>query len=187
LGLADKLNEKSQWIRRFEAWTATKCVLAIVTRQHVDNLLKDMPPKELLALMERMKSASSEWVQYYASFLGLSNRERIEMVLTEMGRKFGIPDSDGVLLTFEPTHSDLAKMNGSSGALVGSVMTALIEEGEIGRRSRKCILLRGGTIEAAVSEDSHLANAHVPPSIGPAASSRRNAAGRRQHRWGRRS
>ena len=44
LGLADKLNEKGQWVRRFEAWTASKCVLAIVTRQHVRNLLKDDEP-----------------------------------------------------------------------------------------------------------------------------------------------
>src|SRR5271167_302004 len=40
LGLADKLNEKGQWVRRFEAWTASKCVIAIFTRQHVRDLLK---------------------------------------------------------------------------------------------------------------------------------------------------
>ena len=55
LGLADKLNDKGQWIRRFEAWTASKCVLAVVTRQHVRNVLTNMNPEELLALSERMK------------------------------------------------------------------------------------------------------------------------------------
>ena len=187
LGLADKLNEKGQWIRRFEAWTATECVLAIVTRQHVRNLLKDMTPEELLALSERMSSAASEWVQYYATFLGLSSRERIEMVMAELGRKFGVPDRDGVLLTFEPTTSDLADMIGSSRPVVRSVMADLIEDGEIGRRDRKYILLHGGAIEATVSEDSHIANAHLPPSIEAATSSRLCTLVRRQHRSWRQS
>ncbi len=186
LGLADKLNEKGQWVRRFEAWTASNCVLAIVTRDHVRNLLKAMSAEELLALSERMNSAAAEWVQYYATFLGLSYRERIEMVLAELGRKFGVADSDGVLLTFEPTHSDLAEMIGSSRPVVGRVLTELAEDGEIGRRERKYILLRGGTIEAAVNEVAHVANGHVPTSIQLAASSRqRSAPLQRQHRWSR--
>ncbi len=187
LGLADKLNEKGQWIRRFEAWTATNCVLAIVTRQYVRNLLKEMAPEELLVLSEQMSSASSEWVQYYATFLGLSYRERIEMVMAELGRKFGVPDHDGILLTFEPTTSDLAEMIGSSRPVVLHVMADLIEEGEIGRRDRKYILLHGGAIEATLNEGSHIANGHVPPSIRPAASSRSAAHLQRQHRWGRQS
>ena len=187
LGLADKLNEKGQWIRRFEAWAATNCVLAIVTRQHVRNLLKEMVPEELLALSEQMSSASSEWVQYYATFLGLSYRERIEMVMVELGRKFGVPDHDGILLTFEPTTSDLAEMIGSSRPVVLHVMADLIEEGEIGRRDRKYILLRGGAIEATASGGSHIANGHVPPSVRPAASSRRATHLQGQHKWGRQS
>jgi CRP-like cAMP-binding protein len=182
LGLADKLDEKGQWIRRFETWTATECVLAIVTRQHVRNLLKDMTPIELLALSERMSSAASEWVQYYATFLGLSSRERIEMVLAELGRKFGVPDRDGVLLTFEPTTSDLADMIGSSRPVVCRVMADLIEDGEVGRRDRKYILLHGGAIEATVSEDSNIANAQSAPSIEPATSSRLGTLVRRPHR-----
>lgn len=185
LGLADKLNEKSQWVRRFEAWAAGPCVLAVVTREHVRNLLKQMTAEELLALSERMNSAAAEWVQYYATFLGLSYRERIEMVMAELGRKFGIADSDGVLLTFEPTHSDLAEMIGSSRPVVGRVLAELAADGEIGRRERKYILLRGGTIESAVNEPAHAPTGHVPPSIRIAASSRRDLPLRRQHRWAR--
>jgi CRP-like cAMP-binding protein len=161
LGLADKLDEKGQWVRRFEAWTATKCVLAIATRRQVRDLLKGMNADELLRLSERMNSASSEWAQHYATFLGLSYRERIEMVLAELGRRFGSPDGDGILLTFEPTQADLAEMIGSSRPAVARILTELLEEGEIERRERKCILLRGGALEAA---------AHVPPSTQRAAS-----------------
>lgn len=185
LGLADKLDDKGNWVRRFEAWTASKCVLAIVTRQHVRDLLKGMNADELLTVAERMHSASSEWVQHYATFLGLSYRERIEIVLAELGRKFGVPDGEGLLLTFEPTHSDLAEMIGSSRPVVGRVLSELIEDGELSRRDRKYILLHGGAIEASVSDSANIAKPHVPPNIQPAASSRRNLPLRRQHRWGR--
>jgi CRP-like cAMP-binding protein len=187
LGLADRLNDKGQWERRFEAWAASECVLGIVTRDHVRNLLKNMKPEELLTLSERMNSAAAEWVQYYATFLGLSYRERIGMVMAELGRKFGVPDSDGILLTFEPTHSDLAEMIGSSRPVVGRVLTEMIEDGEIGRRERKYILLSGGAIEAAVKEVPRIPNGHVPPSIQPAAASRRSIPLGRQHKWGRQS
>jgi len=188
LGLADKLNDKGQWVRRFEAWTATKCVLAIVTRQHVRSLLKQLNPEELLTLNERANSACSEWVHHYATFLGLSYRERVEMVLADMGRKFGAPDSDGILLTFEPTHTDLAEMIGSSRPVIGRLMADLIEDGEIGRRDRKYILLRGGEIEAAASGGSQAANGHVVTSIVPPTTSRRSIPPvTRQHRWERQS
>jgi CRP-like cAMP-binding protein len=187
LGLADKLNEKGQWVRRFEAWAAGPCVLAIVTRDHVRNLLKAMSPEDLLTLSERMNSAASEWVQYYATFLGLTYRERIAMVMAELGRKFGIPDRDGTLLTFEPTHSDLAEMIGSSRPVVGRVLTELAADGEIGRRDRKYILLRGGAIEAAMKGVARVSSGQVPTGIQPTASSRRNIPLRPQHRWGQQS
>jgi hypothetical protein len=61
-------------------------------------------------------------------------------------------------------------------------MAELIEDGEIGRRDRKYILLYGGAIEATVSEGSHIANGHVPPNVQPAASSRHTTHLQRQHR-----
>lgn len=186
LGLADKLDDKGQWIRRFEAWTASDCELAIVTRERVRSLLRDMNPEELLALSERMNSACSEWVEYYATFLALSYRERIERVLAEMGRKFGLLDREGILLTFEPTHSDFAEMIGSSRPVVGHVIAELINEGELGRRERKYILLRGGAIAAAVRGTPHVTNGQVVPNIRTAAPIPR-AAVQRQHRWSRQS
>ncbi len=182
LGLADKLNEKGQWIRRFEARTAGECSLALVTRQHIRNLLLAMNPAELLTLSERMNSACSEWIHYYATFLGLSYRERLERVMVELGRKFGVPDGDGILLTFEPTYFDLSEMIGSSQPVVGHAIADLIEEEEIGRRERKYILLRGGAIEAAVSHGLEIANASKPRGVRPV-TSRPGTPVRRQHRW----
>jgi CRP-like cAMP-binding protein len=185
LGLADKLNEKGEWVRRFEAWAAGRCVLAMVTRDNVRNLLRSMPPDELLALAERINSAASDWVQYYATFLGLSFRQRLEIVLAELGRKLGVQDKDGILIAFEPTHSDLAEMIGSSRPVIGRLTSELIEDGAIARRDRKYILLRGGSIEARLNENSRASRIDLSPRIPSPPLNARTIPLRPPHKWAR--
>jgi CRP/FNR family cyclic AMP-dependent transcriptional regulator len=148
IGCADQVNEKGQWVRRFEAEAVTKCVVAMVTRQRVRELLMSLPPAALLDVSERMNAAWSGWVHYYAALMGMSFRERLELVLGQLGRKFGAPDDDGIALTFEPVHGDLAEMIGSSRPMVSRLMADLIKQGEISRRGRLYILMKGGTIAA---------------------------------------
>jgi CRP-like cAMP-binding protein len=154
IGSADRINEKGQWIRRFEAQAISKCVVAMITRQRVRELLTSLDSATLLEVSERMNSAWSGWVHYYASILGMSFRERLELMLAQLGRKFGAPDDDGIALTFEPAHGDLAEMIGCSRPMVSRLMTDLIKQGEIARRGRLYILLRGGTIADAVSRNA---------------------------------
>ena len=118
----------------------------MITRQRVRDLLTTLDSASLLEVSERMNAAWSGWVHYYASLMGMSFRERLELVLAELGRKFGAPDDDGIALTFEPAHGDLAEMIGSSRPMVSRLMADLIEQGEIARRGRLYILLKGGTI-----------------------------------------
>ncbi len=150
IGGADQINEKGQWIRRFEAQAISKCVVAMVTRQRVRELLATLDSASLIGVSERMNAAWSGWVHYYASLLGMSFRERLELVLAQLGRKFGAPDDDGVALTFEPAHGDLAEMIGCSRPMVSRLMADLIKQGEIARRGRLYILLRDGAIATMV-------------------------------------
>jgi CRP/FNR family cyclic AMP-dependent transcriptional regulator len=161
IGCADQINEKGQWIRRFEAQALSKCVVAMITRQRVRELLTSLDSATLLEVSERMNSAWSAWVHYYASFLGMSFRERLELMLAQLGRKFGAPDDDGIALTFEPAHGDLAEMIGCSRPMVSRLMTDLIKQGEIARRGRLYILLSGGTIAATIARNT--AEAIAPP------------------------
>ncbi|MGH7815219.1 MAG: Crp/Fnr family transcriptional regulator [Candidatus Binataceae bacterium] len=154
LGIAGELNQAGQWTRRFEARAVTKCVLAIVTREHLRKTLKSLGRDTLAEVCERMNSAWAGWVQYYAVFLGLGFRARLELVLAELGRKFGVPDSDGILLTYEPSHGDLAEMIGSSRPMVSRIMAELIAERQIARRGPRYILLNSGPIAAAAAAKS---------------------------------
>src|SRR5580704_14732596 len=161
IGCADRIDEKGQWLRRFEAQALSKCVVAMITRQRVRELLTSLDSATLLEVSERMNSAWSGWVHYYASFLGMSFRERLELMLAQLGRKFGAPDDDGIALTFEPAHGDLAEMIGCSRPMVSRLMTDLIKQGEIARRGRLYILLSGGTIAATIARNT--AEAIAPP------------------------
>jgi CRP/FNR family transcriptional regulator, cyclic AMP receptor protein len=161
IGGADQVNEKGQWIRRFEAQAISKCVVAMITRQRVRELLTSLDSATVLEVSERMNSAWSGWVHYYASLLGMSYRERLELVLAQLGQKFGAPDDDGIALTFEPAHSDLAEMIGSSRPMVSRLMADLISQGEIARRGRLYILLKGGTI-AAIARNAAAVTAPPP-------------------------
>ncbi len=154
IGGADEIDEKGNWIRRFEAQAISNCVVAMITRQRLRDLLKSLDPASLLEVSERFNSAWSGRVHYYASLLGMSFRERLELVLAELGRKFGAPDDDGIALTFEPAHGDLAEMIGSSRPMVSRLMADLIKQGEVARRGRLYILLNGGTIAGEASRNA---------------------------------
>ena len=133
LGHFDLIDEQSQWVRLFEAHSWTRCTLAMVTRQHVVKLAKSLDPSVLVELLQQMNTAWSSWLGAFASFLGLSFRDRLELVLRDLGTKFGIQDKEGVLLALDPAHADLAEMIGSSRPMVSRLMSELIAEGEIGQ------------------------------------------------------
>jgi CRP-like cAMP-binding protein len=50
IGCADRIDEKGQWLRRFEAQALSKCVVAMVTRQRVRELLTKLDPASLLGV-----------------------------------------------------------------------------------------------------------------------------------------
>lgn len=176
IGCADQVNEKGQWVRRFEAEAVTKCVVAMVTRQRVRELFMSLPPAVLLDVSERMNAAWAGWVHYYAALMGMSFRERLELVLGQLGRKFGAPDDDGIALTFEPAHGDLAEMIGSSRPMVSRLMADLIKQGEISRRGRLYILMKGGTIAAIATRCTPAATAPDLRDREPATPNRRGKA-----------
>ena len=146
LGHFDLMDDQSQWVRLFEAHSWTRCTLAMVTRQHVVKLAKSLEPVVLVDMLQRMNTAWSSWVGAFASFLGLSFRDRLELVMRELGTKFGIQDKEGILLGIDPAHADLAEMIGSSRPMVSRLMSELISEGEIGRRGKRYILMNGGRL-----------------------------------------
>src|SRR6266436_4887580 len=84
----------------------------------------------------------------------MSYRERLELMLAHLGRKFRAPDDEGIALTFEPAHGELAEMIGCSRPMMSRLMADLIKLGEIARRGRLYILLNDGAIATNVRNAS---------------------------------
>lgn len=148
LGGVDVLDEHGQWARRLEAQTMTKCVLAMVTRQQVLKLLGEIDRLLLIEILQHLNAIWSSWLVHYVNFLGLSCRERIEVVLRRLAERFGVKDKEGVLLTFTPLHADLAEMIGSSRPMVSRLVAMMVEEGVLARRGKQYVLLSDGGLTA---------------------------------------
>ena len=85
--------------------------------------------------------------------LGMSFRERLEVVLHELGTKFGVRDKRGILLMPELAHADLADMIGSSRPMVSRLIADMAEEGLILRQGKQFVLLEPFAGEESDSAD----------------------------------
>jgi hypothetical protein len=72
-------------------------------------------------------------------------------VLEELGAKFGVRDTRGILLVPESAHSDLADMIGTSRPMVSRLISEVTEEGLLLRQGRQFILLKSLSGETSES------------------------------------
>ena len=79
-----------------------------------------------------------------ARFLGLSFRERLELVLRDLVTRFGVEEKRGVLIVPEPSQEDLAEMIGSSRPMVSKILADMTEERFLARGERH-LILRGNS------------------------------------------
>lgn len=151
VGYADFIDggERSQL---FAAEALTNCCVALFTRHHIAEVLKSLEPEALLKIIETMNSMWSQVVYRYATFLGMSLRKRLEVVLEELAARFGVPDARGTLLTPELAQEELAEMIGSSRPMVSKLLMEMTQEGLLLRDGRRHILLSSGSQPKAAAE-----------------------------------
>jgi CRP-like cAMP-binding protein len=149
VGYADFLDSNNQRSQVFEAHALTSCCVALFTRQHVLKMLKGLETGVLIRLLELVNSYWSSITHRYAMFLSMSLRERLEVVLSDLGGRFGVSEARGILLTPELAQEELAEMIGSSRPMVSKLLTEMTERGVIARQGRRYILLRGAGLDLA--------------------------------------
>lgn len=140
VGYADYLDVRGHRAQIFEAQSLTKSSAALLTREHISNILSKLEGPVLLQVIERLNTVWSSMAQWFATFLGMSFKERLELVLRELATKFGVHDSRGVMLTPELAHSDFADMIGSSRPMVTRLMAEMIKQGFLLRQGKRLIL-----------------------------------------------
>jgi len=141
IGHVDYIDSRGRRAQAFEVEALTKCAVALCTREHVIKLLQSLDHAALLQAVEQLNTAWSSMAQWFGTFLGMSFRERLEVVLQELGARFGVRDTRGILLTPELAHSDLADMIGSSRPMVSRLIAEMNEEGLLLRQGKQFILL----------------------------------------------
>lgn len=141
LGHVDYIDSKGRRAQVFEVEALTKCSVALCTREHVIKLLQSLDHAALLQMIERLNTAWSSMAQWFGTFLGMSFQERLEVVLKELGAKFGAKETRGILLIPELAHSDLADMIGSSRPMVSRLIAEMTKEGFLLRQGKQFILL----------------------------------------------
>ena len=165
IGHFDSINSEGHRTQIFEAQAFTRCSLALLTREHLRKLAEKADSATLVRAIEQINTAWSSVARWYATFLGLSLRGRLETVLHDLGTRLGTKEKAGIWLSPELSHSDLAEMIQSSRPMVSRLISQMIDEGILGRRGRHYILI-GGSLVDHNSKDEPSLNGHGPLPFG---------------------
>ena len=142
IGYSDYLDEKGRNARLFEVQAATKCTLALLNRDHVVRLLAELPPGTLISILASLNTFWSENLRFFTTLLGLPFWDRLTIVLSDLAKRAGVQDSEGIILIPEVFHEDLAEMIGCSRPMVSRMIAQMVESKLLGRRGKQYVLLK---------------------------------------------
>jgi CRP/FNR family cyclic AMP-dependent transcriptional regulator len=153
LGFVDSLDSDNHRGQVFEAHALTKCSLGLVSRDYLIKLVGTLDSGSIACLLEHVNTTWSRMFEWYATFMGLSFRERLQLVLENLKVRVGVNDRRGVFLLPALTHEDLAEMIGSSRPMVSRLINDMAEDGLLVRGEKQHYVLRsaGRSARADVS------------------------------------
>jgi CRP-like cAMP-binding protein len=142
IGYSDYLDEKGRHARLFEVQVASKCTLALFNRDHVARLLADLPAENLISILAALNTFWSENLRFFTTLLNLPFWDRLTIVLSDLAKRAGVRDSEGIILIPEVFHEDLAEMIGCSRPMVSRLIAQMVESGLLARREKQYVLLK---------------------------------------------
>lgn len=173
LGFVDSLDSENRRGQVFEAHALTKCSLGLVSRDYLIKLVRTLDSGSITRLLEHVNTTWSRMFEWYATFMGLSFRERLQLVLENLKLRVGVNDRRGVFLLPALTHEDLAEMIGSSRPMVSRLISDMAEDGLLVRGGKQHYVLRSTSWSARAdgpdlderkpASESYANAGHVPP------------------------
>jgi CRP/FNR family cyclic AMP-dependent transcriptional regulator len=142
IGYPDYIDDKGRHARMFEAQVASKCTLALFSRDHVARLLASLPPDVLISVVASLNTFWSENVRRFVTLLSLPIWDRLVMAMTDLAKRAGVRDSEGIILIPEIGHEDFAEMIGCSRPMVSRLIAQMVESGLLARRGKQYVLLK---------------------------------------------
>jgi len=184
IGYSDYVDERGRNARLFEVQVATKCTLALFSRDHVIRLLADLPQENLVSILAALNTFWSENLRFFTTLLNLPFWDRLTIVLSDLAKRAGVRDSQGIILIPEVFHEDLAEMIGCSRPMVSRLIAQMIESGLLARRAKQYVLLNkwdfgeeNRNSHRQVPSNGGVASGRAMPSTLPRASSSGNGSG----------
>src|ERR1700685_643496 len=169
IGYADAEDCKGRRSKIFETQALTKCSIALFTRERAVRLLRSLEPDEAIELYQTLNSFWSLALHWWTSFLGLPFQQRLEVVLSDLGRRVGVHDNRGTLIIPELSQADLAEMIASSRPLVRRLLNEMEEHGLVQRRGKQYLLSKGWDSQEHRFAGLRSPLAEEPGSVEPAA------------------
>ena len=142
IGYPDYVDEKGRHARLFEAQVASKCTLALFSRDHLMRLMRDLSTDVLISILVSLNTFWSENLRFFATLLSLPSWDRLTIVMSDLAKRAGVRDSEGIILIPELGHEDLAEMSGCSRPMVTRLIAEMVESGLIARRGKQYVLLK---------------------------------------------
>jgi CRP/FNR family transcriptional regulator, cyclic AMP receptor protein len=142
IGYPDYIDEKGRHARLFEAQVATKCTLALFSRDHVVRLLASLPTDVLISIIASLNTFWSENLRFFATLLNLPFWNRLTIVMSDLAKRAGVQDADGIILIPEIGHEGLSEMIGCSRPMVTRLIAEMVQSGLLARRGKQYVLLK---------------------------------------------
>jgi CRP/FNR family transcriptional regulator, cyclic AMP receptor protein len=142
IGYADYVDDKGRHARMFEAQIASKCVLALFSRDHIVRLLATLPPETLISVISSLNTFWSDQLRFFATLLNLPFWNRLTVVMSDLAKRAGVSDSQGIILIPEIGHEALSEMIGCSRPMVTRLIAEMVQSGLLARRGKQYVLLK---------------------------------------------
>src|SRR5271166_1545501 len=142
IGYPDYIDEKGRQARLFEAQVASKCTLALFSREHVASLLANLPSDALISILAYLNTFWSENLRRFTILLSLPFWDRLMIVMSDLAKRAGVRDSEGIILIPEIGHQELSEMIGCSRPLVTRMVAEMVKSGLLERRRKQYVLLK---------------------------------------------
>jgi CRP/FNR family cyclic AMP-dependent transcriptional regulator len=142
IGYPDYIDEKGRSARLFEAQVASKCTLALFSRDHIAQLLAGLQADRLITILAALNTFWSQNLGFFTTLLNLPIWDRLTIVLSDLAERAGVRDSDGIILIPEVFHDDLAEMIGCSRPMVSRLIAEMVESRLLARRGKQYVLLK---------------------------------------------
>ena len=158
IGYPDYLDEKGRNARMFEAQVATKCTLALFMREHLAQLLAGLPIDQLIAIVAALNTFWSENLWFFTTLLSLPLWDRLMIVMSDLAKRAGVRDSEGIVLIPEISHDDLAEMIGCSRPMISKLLAQMVEAKLLARRGRQYVLLNKWNYDSSKRPSARIPN-----------------------------